>query len=546
MALRDRRGAALAAALLAALALAHTWPLVTAPGTLSRTDSADGLLNQWILGWVAHALATHPFALFDANIFHPEPRTLAFSEHLFVPALFSAPVFWLGGSPVLAYNVTLWAGLVLTGCAFTLVLRRWTGDVYAALVAGSLAAFNTDTLTRMGHIQAMHVEFLPLALMAFDDVLRRGARRDAVRLGMFTALQMLCSGYLLVMTAIALVTAAMVRAREWVGARVASRSALLAAGAAIAVGLCAPFLYQYYRVQHDQGLVRSVDEVRQFAGVWQNFLATGARVHFDTWSAPFFRAATSPAFPGIVPLALAAVAIATGVAWRDTRARMWIAIGLVGAALSFGPAMPGYTFLYETLPVLKGVRAVGRFSLLALLAVAVLAAFGLAWVRARLTDARRTRLATVVGVAAVALVNIENARAPMAFVRFDGIPPIYAALAAEPAAVVAELPFPEPGRVAANARAVHASMRNWRPLLNGYSGFTPASYVEHYLAFRAFPDPSSIDALRRAGVTHIVVDVGQVPDAVAALQHVDGVTLLAADARRRIYRIGGQCANAEC
>ena len=135
------------------LALAHTWPLVTAPASLSRTDSADGLLNQWILGWVSHAMATQPLSLFHANIFFPEPRTLAFSEHLVVQSLFSAPLFWAGGSPVLAYNVTLWIGLALTGWTTTLVLHRWTGDWYAALVAGSLAAFNTDTLTRMQRAQ---------------------------------------------------------------------------------------------------------------------------------------------------------------------------------------------------------------------------------------------------------------------------------------------------------------------------------------------------------------------------------------------------------
>ncbi|HTU99240.1 MAG TPA: hypothetical protein VMF13_01785, partial [Luteitalea sp.] len=280
-----------------ALALAHTWPLVSAPATLSRTDSADGLLNQWILGWVAHALATDPRTLFDANIFFPEPRTLAFSEHLFVPALFSAPVFWAGGSPVLAYNVTLWAGLALTGWTMALVVHRWTSDWYAAMVAGSLAAFNTDTLTRMAHIQAMHVEFLPLALLAFDDLLRRGVRRDAVRLGVFAALQMLCSGYLLVMTGIALTAGALARAQEWLGARWRTRAPLLTLAGAIAVAICGPFLYQYWRVQHDQGLTRSVDEVRLYSGVWQNFLATGARLHYDTWAAPYFSAANSAAFP---------------------------------------------------------------------------------------------------------------------------------------------------------------------------------------------------------------------------------------------------------
>ncbi len=535
MALRNPRGAALA--FFALLALAHTWPLVTAPGSLSRTDSADGLLNQWILGWVAHAIATQPLSLFDANIFFPEPRTLAFSEHLFVPALFSAPVFWAGGSPVLAYNVTLWMGLALTGWAMALALHRWTGDWYAALLAGSVAAFNTDTLTRMAHIQAMHLEFLPLALLALDDVLRRGARRDALRLGGWAALQMLCSGYLLVMTVVALVTGTLARAGDWTGDRLRSRGPLLLAAGGFAVWMCAPFLFQYYRVQQDQGLTRSIDEVRQYAGVWQNFVATGARLHLDTWNGPFYRAANSAAFPGVVPWAFAFAALGSGLAWRDRRARMWLAIGLVGAALSFGPSLPGYALLYDSVPILKGIRAVARFALLPLLAVGVLGGFGLAMVRARLERRGRGRLAGAMGVAALVAVNAENTRAPMAFVRFDGIPPIYATLTNQPGAVVAELPFPEPARVAANAPAVHASMAHWRPLLNGYSGHLPASYVAHYEAFRAFPDATAVDAMRRAGVTHIVVDVAMVPDAVAALQKVDGIALIASDTRRRIYRM---------
>jgi hypothetical protein len=267
-------------------------------------------------------------------------------------------------------------------------------------------------------------------------------------------------------------------------------------------------------------------------------VATGARLHFETWNAPWYHAANSAAFPGVVPWLLAIVAVATGRAWRDPRARMWLAIGIVGAALSFGPALPGYALLYEAAPVLKGVRAVARFALLPLLAVGVLAAFGLAAMRTRLGAAGHVRVAQVLGVVAVVAVNVENARAPMAFVRFDGIPPIYAALAQRPDAVVAELPFPAPERVAANAPAVQASIAHWRPLVNGYSGHTPTSYVEHYLAFKGFPDASAIDALRRAGVTHIVVDVEKVPDAVAALQKVDGVTLIASDTRRRMYRIG--------
>lgn len=549
MALRDRRGAALA--LCVALALVHTWPLVTAPSALSRTDSADGLLNQWILAWNAHALVRQPLALFHANIFHPEPRTLAFSEHLLPQTVFSAPIAWLGGSPVLAYNVTLWAGLALSAWAMWLVVRRWTGDTYAGLLAGSVAAFNAETLTRMAHIQAMHLEFLPLALLALDRVL--GGRvtddardegntaehrswRDAVALGGWSALQMLCSGYLLAMTGLAIVAGVAVRASDWLGRHFRTRGARLALAGLVVVVLTAPILHEYYRVRVDQGLARSLEETREHSAVWQNYLATGARVHLP-WSAAFFQRATSAAFPGVVVLGLGAWALASGLAWRDRRARLWLAAGVTGAILSFGPALPGYELLARVVPVLQGLRAPARFTLLPLLATGVLAAFALAAWRARMWRQGQHTRALLIGLAAVVLVNVENARAPMGFVAAEPVPAIYDALAQEPDAVVAELPFPVPERVAANARAVYASTRHWRPILNGYSGFTPRSYVDHYRAFASFPDPSALDALRRAGVTHIVVHVAQAPDAVAALQGQPEVRLLAADTTRRIYRI---------
>src|SRR6185312_541904 len=81
------------------LAIAHTWPLATAPGTLSRNDNGDAQLNEWIMAWVGHQLPRAPTRLFDANIFYPARDTLAFSEPLIVPALMGAPLQWLGASP---------------------------------------------------------------------------------------------------------------------------------------------------------------------------------------------------------------------------------------------------------------------------------------------------------------------------------------------------------------------------------------------------------------------------------------------------------------
>ena len=104
-------------ALFVALAILHTWPLATAPGTLSRNDNGDFILHEWIMAWVSHQVVTNPLHLFDANIFYPERYTLAYSDHLFVQSMLGAPLLWAGASPVLVHNLVLIAGFALTGWA---------------------------------------------------------------------------------------------------------------------------------------------------------------------------------------------------------------------------------------------------------------------------------------------------------------------------------------------------------------------------------------------------------------------------------------------
>ena len=154
------------------LAIVHTWPLATNPGVLSRNDNGDAQLNEWIIAWVVHQLPRDPAHLFDGNIFYPAKDTLAFSEPLIVPALMAAPALWLGASPVLAMNLLSLAGFALTGLAAYAVIFSWTRDA-AAAVAGSLFAFNSHTLTRLPHVQALHAYGSRCALLLSDRLIVR-------------------------------------------------------------------------------------------------------------------------------------------------------------------------------------------------------------------------------------------------------------------------------------------------------------------------------------------------------------------------------------
>lgn len=523
---RSRRAAAFAICLL--LAIAHTWPLALNPGRYSRNDNADTQLNEWIMAWVAHQLPRDPMHLFDANIFYPAKDTLAFSEPLIVQALMGAPLAWSGASPVLVYNVVLIVGFALTAFATCLLIESWTGSLAAGLIAGSAFAFNTHTLTRLAHIQGIHIYGLPLALLALDRLILRRSVTAALALALWLAVMAYSSGYLVVFAAVLIGVAVVTRAAEWLphSPRFLAGVALSGAIAAVAI---APVYLPYRRAARDQHMVRSLDVVKEYSASPRGYLASAGRLHFGTWSGRFFKDPVDSFFPGFVVLGLAGAAMtvalgrgAAGAAPLRARVAMLTAIGVVGIVLSLGTATPVYGWLFHVFPPMQGLRAAARFGNLFLLAIATLAGLGYA----AIVPTRHRWI----GVLLIVLVNVESLRAPFTYTRFEGIPGIYRLLAAEPGpVVVAEQPFYPRWAIFQNGGYVLASTAHWRPLMNGYSGYTPDSYQHYADAFWYFPEDWAIKAMKDAGVTHVVVHL--------AAFHKDHQPVLEAIAKRADFEL---------
>jgi hypothetical protein len=499
--LRSRRTAAFAFFLL--LAVAHTWPLALHPARLSLNANADAELNEWIMAWVAHQLPRDPLHLFEANIFYPAHDALAFSEPLIVPALMGAPIAWAGASPVLVYNVILLLGMALTGFATCLLVEAWTGRLAAGLLAGSLFAFNTHTLTRLAHIQGIHIYGLPLALLALDRLIRGDSWRAAFLLALSAIVLAYTSGYLAVFAAVMIATSLLATARDWLPRAPAVLLRLAVAVLVTALAIT-PIYLPYRRVAREQHMVRTMEGIRDFSATPRGYLASAGRLHRSTWSGRFFKDPVDSFFPGFVALALAGVAIASAIRRREesdrTRIGMLVAIGAVGVVLSLGAATPVYGWLFAVFPPMQGLRAAARFGNLFLLAIALLAGIGLS----------RLRASAAIAVALIALVNLEAMQAPFTYRPFHDIPDIYHRLAEEPGlAIVAEQPFYPRRGIFQNAGYVLASTAHWRPLMNGYSGYTPASYQRYADAFWYFPQDWAIQAMKDAGVTHVVVHAAE-------------------------------------
>src|SRR5262245_9226236 len=193
------RSTAAAAALY--LLLAVLW---AAPSSLSpaRTapDLGDAVHLGWVLSWNDHQVVRRPWALFEANGFHPYRHSLAFTDHLLPEALLVAPVYWATGNPVLVFNAALLSALALSALAMFLLVRHLTGSAAAALLAGVAYAFNSFTQHELARVHVLSVQWWPLAWLFLDRFVREGRPRDAALGAAALALQGLSGTYYLAYT----------------------------------------------------------------------------------------------------------------------------------------------------------------------------------------------------------------------------------------------------------------------------------------------------------------------------------------------------------
>jgi hypothetical protein len=130
-----------------------------------------------------------------------------------------------------------------------------------------------------------------------------------------------------------------------------------------------------------------------------------------------------------------------------------------------------------------------------------------------------------------ALVVVESLNRPFALRRMEPNPPaVYEWLHSAPEGVVIEYPVDGlEGRVGPqDPTYMYYSTLHWKPLLNGYSGFAPPSYIELLERMRDFPSAASIEYLRSRQARYLLVHsayylAGGFDQDIEGLQHLSGL-----------------------
>jgi hypothetical protein len=380
------------AALYTAIAVVMTWPIARDLGTRLASDLYDPAFNCWVLAWTTgqllQALRGDLSALtnfWNANIFYPEPLTLAYSEHLFGQALQVLPIQAVTGNVLLSYNLLFISTFALSGFAVYVLVRDLTERPLAAFVAGLAFAYAPYRLGQISHLQVLSSYWMPLALVGFRRYFVRVAADGPSVLGsralaggaLATAMQSLSCGYYMLFFA---PFAALYCLYEMVQRRLLGqwRVWLQLALAAIVVALITwPFAWAYFQLRDIAGLgVRSVEDLVQFSADTYSFATPPRRTRIlaqwlDGYSKP-----EGAGFPGLTILVLATI----GVIWNLRRTvldlgwaslRDWHAAAIVwaAAALSGSTALLAWFFVQGRVGVRLGSRFISYSDASVVLAV---------------------------------------------------------------------------------------------------------------------------------------------------------------------------------
>jgi hypothetical protein len=471
-------------------------------------DFGDPLLSAWRLGWFAHRMPLDPVHLFDANIYHPALRTLAYSDATLFQSAVAAPLVWLGAPLIVVYNGLLVASFFTAGLAMFALARAVTGSGGPAFVAALAFAFDPYRIAEYSHFEMQFTCWMPLAVLMLLRTLARGRLRDGLGTGVFVSLQALSSLYYGAYLSVSLVAVAV--GWMWTLGWPSRRTFKALAVAALVPAIVAAALTQPYRANRATIGERGVDEIRFYSASMAHYLMASRQSAVYSMRLLDRRPDGLNLFTGATPLVLGAISFVPPAS--PFVAPVTLAL-LSSVDASFGLNGTVYSWLVRLAPF-HGFRVPARFRAVAGVYLSLLAGLGVARLRWP-----RIRCTVVVGGTLLLLVEGY----PTLELRpvWTHAPDIYAHL--PKSAIVADLPLTEDG----DSVFTYLSTFHWHPIVNGSSGFEPSWYGPLAAALMSFPDDRALDALTQVGTQYVVLHEAYYREQFAAISQ-------AADAQPRL------------
>lgn len=412
------------------ISLIVTWPMLThlrgwVPGF------GDWGQNMWALWWTRHALLTLGQTPFFTNyLFYPEGVTLLFHPLDVSDGLLSIPLYGLFGGDV-AYNLMIWLSFVLGGWGSYLLALYLTGHRGASFVAGLIFILSPYHLLRidLGHLNLSTIQWIPFYLL-FALKFTTGGRKHSGALAIFfLVLNALNSWYYVIYCGLISLALIFWPSNQSFKSLFLPRLVRIAFILSVSIVILLPLLIPMFSLLNTTTLIGEHNPLRHSVDLYSFWVpgppSTWANWFEDVWIsyAAHNREPGASAYLGYTVVVLAILGVIDK--RRRWQAGWWWVVALGFSLLATGPQlqfdgqilnipMP-YQLLSQLIPAFSITGIPGRFVVITSLALAMLAALGLANLIDWLSTASGQRLAIKYGmnVMVILLIILEFLPIPL-------------------------------------------------------------------------------------------------------------------------------------
>lgn len=506
------------------------------------TTGGDTYFNIWTIAWDVHMFQENPLDVFNANIFHPNENTLAYSEHLIGTALVAWPIIALTGNPVLAYNIIIFVFFVLAGYCMYLLAYFFTKNISISLLGGIIYGFNAYMFLHFNLLHITAAFFFPLMFLILHKLVA-----SEKRLKYFSLFTLICivlgymSGYFFMMMAVIVpiffiihFTAVVKKLpdKKFVTKFVISLF--------IIILVVLPVYYPYLSLRDETGYNRSYAMVNHYSPTVIDYL-TFSPLLMGLFELPktIFKTYIYTGFTVFFLFVFSIVMFFKKYYKQKhilNKYVLYLSIGVVCFLLSFGVVIRfsetdngiigPFIFLFEFVPGFSSLRAIGRFFIVTLMSMTVLITIALHQYLRKIK--KRSLYVGIISLLSSLIVLEYLIIPPLKPISLEAakigsdIPDVYQWLAEkESDIVILELPL-WVGEEAQSSKYLYFSIYHWKKLINGYSGYYPPDYVEFSeKSLKDILKDDTIKEIKDYGVDYVIIHTNASPGLMQELKEYD-------------------------
>jgi len=273
-----------------------------------------------------------------------------------------------------------------------------------------------------------------------------------------------------------------------------------------------PFFHQYLILKEEMGFVRH--SIGYSASLTSFLAAPPWNKVYGQLTSTFLRPEAA-LFPGVLAFLLAAFGFIHSMKghnkWKPLVRKYTIiysVIGILSFFFAFGSKGP-YILLFKYVPGFNGLRAAARFHIFVMLAIAVLAAFGMKSILSFFHNKKKFTSLVFVPLFMLILMEYLSIPIPLETISVkENIPEVYKWLKAQKDDfALLELPLPKTVTESAwiESPRLYYSTYHWKKLVNGRSSYFPPLYYELMRRWQSESLKQNINDMQTLGVKYIIL-----------------------------------------